>query len=176
LKTHEKAVVSSPAHPELGPLALVQNRMARQFNFDTEGAYHLTGIDPATGRDRTYAYVKKGNDYVPTHAAPGTEDFFRTIGAQFVYSALENDAIAPLWEAQTARLQTLMGDASAGLTEYQRAERKGLLAVASARRRGCYGRRLVSRNGGRFSGRTRMACLSEGTRLSACEPGTGVAA
>ncbi len=150
--------------------------MARQFNFDTQGASRLTGLDPATGRDRTYAFVKKGNDDVPTHAAPGTEEVFRTIGAEFVDSAPENEAIAPLWEAQTARLQTPMGDASAGLTEYQRAERKGALAVASARRRGCSGRRSVTRNGGLFSPRTRMACSTKGARLSACGPERGVAA
>jgi Ca2+-binding RTX toxin-like protein len=46
-----------------------------------------------------------------------------------VRSALARGAIAPLWEVQTAKLQTDAGDPKAGLTEEERAGRDGQLAA-----------------------------------------------
>src|SRR5690606_21638108 len=84
----------------------------------------LVDIDPVTGQDRTIRYDRQGRANVPA----GSPEYFRTIEQQFAVSALEREAIAPLWEAQTAFLQTQIGDPQAGLTELQRAQRNGQMA------------------------------------------------
>ena len=63
-------------------------------------------------------------------AKVGTPEYFRSMGEQFIYSALAREAIAPQWEVDTAHLQTQAGDPQAGLTELQRAQRIGQLAAA----------------------------------------------
>jgi hypothetical protein len=60
---------------------------------------------------------------------PGTKLVHFLIIEGMVRSALARGAIAPLWEVQTAKLQTDAGDPKAGLTEEERAGRDGQLAA-----------------------------------------------
>ncbi|MEW5888862.1 MAG: hypothetical protein AB1768_07375, partial [Pseudomonadota bacterium] len=65
----------------------------------------------------------------PYNAEPGSPESYRSIIEGMVYSALSRGAIAPLWEVETAKLQTEAGDPRAGLTEEERAGRDGQLAA-----------------------------------------------
>ncbi|NBQ70526.1 MAG: hypothetical protein EBU46_17515, partial [Nitrosomonadaceae bacterium] len=106
-------------------IGLVVNRLA-SLSMDGQN-FTLRDIDPVTGADRSIHYDSSGK---PTDAIPGSPEYFRSMGEQFIYSALGREAIAPQWEVETARLQTLAGDPQAGLTELQRAERNSKLAPA----------------------------------------------
>lgn len=108
-------------------VGLIANRLA-VVSLDGQ-TYALTDMDPVTGKDRTIHYGSDGN---AIDAIVGSPEYFRKLGEQFTYSALGRETIAPQWEADTARLQTQAGDAQAGLTELQRAQRNGLLALALA--------------------------------------------
>jgi len=65
----------------------------------------------------------------PYNAPIGTELGSWSFNERFLRSALARGAIAPLWEVQTAALQTQAGDPMAGITEEERAGRAGLLAA-----------------------------------------------
>ena len=52
------------------------------------------------------------------------------LNAYMLNSALDRQAIAPLWEVKTARMQETAGDPNAGVTEEERAAKAGLSAVA----------------------------------------------
>lgn len=56
-------------------------------------------------------------------AAVGSPEYFRSMGEEYIYSALQSGAIAAGWEVQTAAKQSALGDPMAGLTEVQRAQR-----------------------------------------------------
>lgn len=56
-------------------------------------------------------------------AAVGSPEYFRSMGEQYIYSALQSGAIAAGWEVQTAKTQSALGDPMAGLTEVLRAQR-----------------------------------------------------
>ncbi|EJN10300.1 Ca2+-binding protein, RTX toxin [Herbaspirillum sp. YR522] len=104
------------------PLGLIPNRMP---SITYGGAWILYDMDPVTGRERGLTYDANGR---PTNAIAGSPEFYRTLAQQFIYSSLGREAIAPLWEVETAHLQTLAGDPQAGLTELQRAQRNNQLA------------------------------------------------
>ena len=54
------------------------------------------------------------------------------LNAYMLNSALDRQAIAPLWEVKTARMQETAGDPNAGLTEEERAAKAGLGAAPDA--------------------------------------------
>lgn len=119
-------------HNAGNPLALVPNRMPaltwREARFGADGGYAFTDIDPLTG-DQQYADVRYGDDFVVANKLPSEIDFdHRRLDNAFVLSALARGAIAAKWEADTARIQTQNGDPLAGLSEAERAGRRGLLA------------------------------------------------
>jgi len=121
LATQQQA--SNPA----SPIGIVANRLP-SLSFRNYTGYALTDIDAVTGvqRNPEVRYDLTGRPY---NAPPGTEQGSQSLGERFVRVALARGAIAPLWEAQTAALQTQQGDPQAGLTEEERAGRNGQLAA-----------------------------------------------
>lgn len=108
-------------------LGIIANRMP-SVAYDMSG-YRYTDIDPLTGEERhpSLRFDTNGNPY---NATPGSTESYRSIGEAIIMSALERQAIAPMWEVQTAKMQTDAGDPKAGLTEEARAGRDGQLAAA----------------------------------------------
>lgn len=108
-------------------LGIIPNRMP-SVAYDMSG-YRYTDIDPLTGEERhpSLRFDTSGNPY---NATPGSTESYRSIGEAIIMSALERQAIAPMWEVQTAKMQTDAGDPKAGLTEEARAGRDGQLAPA----------------------------------------------
>lgn len=109
------------------PLGIIANRLPN-ISFRDYTGYQLTDINPLTGEQvhPELYYDRTGRPY---NAPPGSELGDWSLGERFVISALTRGAIAPLWEVETAALQTEVGDPMAGLTEEERAARAGLLAV-----------------------------------------------
>lgn len=98
-------------------------REARQ---DDPG-YALRDPDPVTGQERL-DFLRYNDDLTPYNADPTVEAQRRSLLERMVVSAIDREAIAPMWEVNTARLQQDIGDPNAGLTEEVRAARRGLLA------------------------------------------------
>ena len=109
------------------PIGIVANRLP-SLSYRNFTGYALADIDAVTGvqRNPEVRYDLTGRPY---NAPPGTEQSSQSLGERFVRVALARGAIAPLWEAQTAALQTQEGDPRAGLTEEERAGRNGQLAA-----------------------------------------------
>lgn len=108
-------------------LGIIPQRMPT-VAYDMSG-YRYTDIDPLTGVELhpSLRFDTSGNPY---NATPGTPESYQSIGEAIVRSALARSAIAPMWEVQTAKMQTDAGDPKAGLTEEARAGRDGQLATA----------------------------------------------
>jgi Ca2+-binding RTX toxin-like protein len=98
-------------------------REARQ---DDPG-YALRDPDPVTGQE-SLDFLRYNDDLTPYNADPTVEAQRRSLLERMVVSAIEREAIAPMWEVNTARLQQDNGDPNAGLTEEVRASRRGQLA------------------------------------------------
>lgn len=107
-------------------LGVIPNRMP-DLGYDMRG-YRYSAIDPLTGGER-HAGLRFDTDGRPYNAEPGSPESFQSLVEAMVRSASMRSAIAPLWEVDTARLQTQAGDPRAGLTEEERAARDGLLAA-----------------------------------------------
>lgn len=106
-------------------LGLIPNRMP-SVGYDMSG-YRYTDLDPLTGTENHPA-LRFDTSGRPYNAEPGSPESYRSLIEGMVYSALSRGAIAPLWEVETARMQTDAGDPKAGLTEEERAGRDGQLA------------------------------------------------
>jgi hypothetical protein len=106
-------------------VGLIPNRMPT-LGYDMSG-YHYADINPLSGAEQHPA-LRFDTTGRPYNAAPGTPESYVSLGEAFVRSALARGAIAPLWEVQTAKMQTDAGDPRAGLTEEERAGRDGHLA------------------------------------------------
>lgn len=108
-------------------LGIIPNRMP-SVAYDMSG-YRYTDIDPLTGEEKhpSLRFDTSGNPY---NATAGTPESYQSIGEAIIRSALSRSAIAPMWEVQTAKMQTDAGDPKAGLTEEARAGRDGQLAPA----------------------------------------------
>lgn len=124
---NQLATQQQTANPA-SPIGIVANRLP-SLSYRNYTGYALTDIDAVTGvqRNPEVRYDLTGRPY---NAPPGTEQSSQSLGERFVRVALARGAIAPLWEAQTAVLQTQQGDPQAGLTEEERAGRNGQLATA----------------------------------------------
>lgn len=107
-------------------LGIIPNRMA-SVGYDMSG-YRYTDIDPLTGAEKHPA-LRFDTAGRPYNAEVGSPESYQSIVEGMVRSALSRGAIAPLWEVQTAKLQTDAGDPKAGLTEEERAGRDGQLAA-----------------------------------------------
>ncbi len=99
-------------------LGIIANRMPT-VAYDMSG-YRYTDIDPLTGEEKhpSLRFDTSGNPY---NATAGSVESYRSIGEAIIMSALSRSAIAPMWEVQTAKMQTDAGDPKAGLTEEARA-------------------------------------------------------
>jgi VCBS repeat-containing protein len=107
-------------------LGVIPNRMP-SLGYDMSG-YRYTDIDPLTGAEQHPA-LRFDTSGRPYNAEPGSPESYQSLVEGIVRSALSRDAIAPLWEVQTAKAQTDAGDPKAGLTEEERAGRDGQLAA-----------------------------------------------
>lgn len=112
------------SNPDM-PLGIIPNRMPT-IGYDMSG-YRYTDIDPLTGQEKnpTLRYDTSGKPY---NAETGSAESFVSLGEAIIRSALARGAIAPMWEVNTAKMQTDAGDPKAGLTEEERAARDGKLA------------------------------------------------
>src|SRR3989338_6591470 len=108
------------------PIGIVANRLP-SLSYRNYTGYSITDIDPLTGEQRNpgVLYDLTGRPY---NAPAGSVQASQSLSERMIRVALERGAIAPLWEVQTAALQTQAGDPMAGLTEEERAGRAGLLA------------------------------------------------
>jgi VCBS repeat-containing protein len=94
--------------------------------------FAINDIDPLTGQQR-YPFLRWDDNGVPFSTDPSRFQIdladlnlrYDTVQSMFV-SALNREAIAPIWEVETARLQQAAGLADAGLSEAERAARRGL--------------------------------------------------
>ena len=123
------------------PLGIIPQRTAsitwREARQNDKG-YAINDIDPITGTQR-YPFLRWDDDGVPFSANPSvwqpdpTDPNIRVaMTEQLIASALRREAIAPIWEVNTARMQQDAGDPLAGLTEAERAARSGLGATYDA--------------------------------------------
>ncbi len=96
--------------------ALTGAQRHAQLRFDDDG--QLFGIEPA-------AITPELRAMLGVQGAPG----YPQLAAYMLNSALERQAIAPLWEVKTAKLQQEAGDPNAGLSEEERAAKAGLAAA-----------------------------------------------
>lgn len=107
-------------------LGIVPNRMPG-LAMDMDG-YRYTDIDANSGLEKHPA-LRFDTSGRPYNAEPGSPESYQSLIEAIIRSALAREAIAPLWEVQTARMQTEAGDPRAGLREEERASRDSQLAV-----------------------------------------------
>ena len=93
--------------------------------------YALVDIDPLTGEAR-YPTLRYNDDFSPINADPTDPGQHKDLFQRMVDGALARQAIAPMWEVRTARLQQDNNDPDAGLTEEERDAKHGLSAPADA--------------------------------------------
>ncbi len=93
--------------------------------------YALVDIDPLTGEAR-YPALRYGDNYTPFNADATDPGQRKDLFQRMVDGALAREAIAPMWEVHTARLQQDNFDPDAGLTEEERDAKHGLSAPADA--------------------------------------------
>ena len=100
----------------------------RESRQDNPG-YSVVEIDPLTGEQR-YPELRYNDDFTPINADATDPAQRRDVFERMVDSALSRQAIAPMWEVRTARLQQDTGNPDAGLTEEERDAKHGLAASA----------------------------------------------
>ncbi|MDD5391340.1 MAG: cadherin-like domain-containing protein, partial [Gallionellaceae bacterium] len=90
--------------------------------------FHLSDLDYASGAEALpeVRYTTAGQPY---NAPAGSNEGYWSLSERFVRVALEHGAIAPQWEADTARLQSANRLNDAGLTEEDRAAKAGKLVA-----------------------------------------------
>lgn len=103
-------------------IGVIANRLP-SISYRGYSGFQLIDVDPITGVQRQPGVVYDLGDIA--NALSASNPF----GGYFVRTALARGAIAPMWEVETAALQTLAGDPQAGLTEEDRAGRNGQLAA-----------------------------------------------
>ena len=122
----ESSQQSDPNHP----LGIIPQRLGtltwREARLGDAG-YSLREPGPITGQE-SLDFLRYNDDLTPYNADPTIEAQRRSLLERMVVSAIDREAIAPMWEVNTARLQQDNGDPNAGLTEEVRAARRGLLA------------------------------------------------
>ena len=114
------------------PLGIIPQRLPvltwREARQSTPG-YAISDIDPITGKER-YPGLRYNDDWTPYNADPTDPEQRRNIFERLIVSALGREAVAPMWEVRTARMQQDAGDPNAGQTEEVRAARRGFNASA----------------------------------------------
>jgi hypothetical protein len=126
------------AHDASHQVGLIAQRMpglAWRASDAGDPGFKLTDIDPLTGEQK-YPYRRFDDNGVPftSNAAayqvdPTDPNQRGTMGQALVMSAYNRQAIAPLWEVRTAKMQGDAGAVNAGLSEEERAAKAGLSAA-----------------------------------------------
>ncbi len=123
------------ADQQVGLIAQRMPGLAWRASDAGDPGFKITEIDPLTGA-QTYPYRRFDDSGVPFSSNPGAYQVDPTDPNQrgefnqaMLMSAYNRQAIAPLWEVKTAKLQGEAGDANAGLTEEERAAKAGLSAA-----------------------------------------------
>ncbi|MHB0985580.1 MAG: Ig-like domain-containing protein [Sulfuricella sp.] len=108
-------------------IGVIANRLP-SLSYRNYTGFQLTDIDPITGvqRNPEIKYDLTGRPY---NAPPGSDQASQSLSERFIRVALARGAVAPMWEVQTAAIQTQHGDPQAGLTEEERAGRNGQLST-----------------------------------------------
>ncbi len=101
-------------------LASITWREARQG----DPGYAMVEIDPLTGAER-FPGLRYNDNFLPYNADATDPEQRRDIFQRMVDSAVARQAIAPMWEVQTARMRQDLGDPNAGLTETEAAAKRG---------------------------------------------------
>ncbi len=106
-------------------LGIIASRMP-SLTYAMDG-FHYRAIDENTGLEKNPS-LRFDTTGRPYNAEPGSPQSYHSLIEAMIRSALAREAVAPVWEVETARLQTLAGDPRAGLREEERAGRDGKLA------------------------------------------------
>ncbi|MDD5391338.1 MAG: hypothetical protein PHD37_18530 [Gallionellaceae bacterium] len=112
-----------------GGLGLIPERLpGLSFQNNT---FHLSDLDYASGAEALpqIRYTPAGQ---PFDAPAGSDEGYWSLSERFVRVALEHGAIAPQWEADTARLQSANRLNDAGLSEEDRAAKAGKLVAPAS--------------------------------------------
>lgn len=116
------------------PVGIIAQRLPtlswHQAN-DAQEGYMLTDLDPITGEER-YPTLRYDDNFRVLNGDAQDPAQRMDLFSRLVMSAVGREAIAPMWEVRTARMQQDLGDPQAGLTEEQRAARHGWTAPAGA--------------------------------------------
>ncbi|MGH6640326.1 MAG: hypothetical protein ACREBY_17220, partial [Polaromonas sp.] len=99
---------------DIDPLSGAQR--APFLRFDDQGRLFGATPDQLSAEERAMLYLEGAANVPP-------------LNAYMLNSALKRQAIAPLWEVKTAKLQQEAGDPNAGLTEEERAAKAGFAAA-----------------------------------------------
>ena len=116
------------------PLGIIPQRLPRiTWREARQGdpGYAMVDIDPLTGEER-YPGLRYNDNFTPYNADATDPAQRLTVLERMIDSALQRGAVAPMWEVQTARMQQDVGDPNAGLTEEERAGKRGQSAAADA--------------------------------------------
>jgi hypothetical protein len=126
----DNANANAPNAPPAWQIGVIAQRLPRVIgNYTGEVRVRLQDNDPVTGAVRELWY---GGDGYSWNELTGQPYAFRSMTEQFATSALETGAFAPMWEVQTAYLQSQAGLADDGLSEMQRAQQHNYRAAAPA--------------------------------------------
>jgi hypothetical protein len=96
-----------------------------ESRYESLVGYRVHDVDPATGLQKS-PDLRWDDNFSAYNATPGNAEQQQTLPQTLLRSALAREAIAPLWEVRTARLQEQAGDPYAGLSELERAARIGV--------------------------------------------------
>ncbi len=125
---------SLPADQRIGLVAQRMPGLAWRASDLNDSGYSLTDIDPLTGAQR-YPFRRFDDNGLPFSSNPALYQVDLTDPQQrikldqaLLQSAYSRQAIAPLWEVRTAKLQGDAGAVDAGLSEEERASKAGYAA------------------------------------------------
>lgn len=94
----------------------------------SDPGFAVLDIDPVTGAPRLAA-LRYNDDMTPYNADATVAAQRLNVVPRMLAAALDREAIAPIWEVQTARQQQDRADTQAGLAEVLRAAAQGQLAA-----------------------------------------------
>ncbi|WP_431265325.1 Ig-like domain-containing protein [Roseateles chitinivorans] len=97
----------------------------------SDPGFSVADIDPMTGEMR-FPNLRYDDTYRIVNGDATDPDQRPDLFNRLVQSALNRQAIAPMWEVNTARMQQDYGNPEAGLTEEERAARHGWSATTDA--------------------------------------------
>jgi hypothetical protein len=122
------------ADQQLGIIAKRMPSLSWRASDLNDKGYSLTEIDPLTGQQKL-PFRRFDDDNVPFSSDPAAHPIDLSDPAQrqnlpyaLLTAAQERDALAPMWEVKTAKMQANAGAVNAGLSEEERAAKAGYAA------------------------------------------------